>query len=186
MSAWRKSKGRTISSDAADDAARAARAAPAARCAGTTGSRFSTCSPRCGRLAPRRKSAITISRNTSSCCEPGSAMPWSVGNQLLRRGVVEDVLGRSPIASPAAQAIAERREAGEQRGRQRGHDRRAAARCESSCVTGAASTPSAPAIDARDQRVGHREPVGGEARPASPTSSFSNAARVSSPKRVQR
>ena len=50
---------------------------------GTAGSRFSTSSPRPGRLAPRRKSARTMTRKTKSSGSPRiGAPPSSVGNQL--------------------------------------------------------------------------------------------------------
>ena len=49
---------------------------------GASGSRCSISSPRLGRLVPRTNMATTISPKTRSGCTPGSATPWSVGNQL--------------------------------------------------------------------------------------------------------
>jgi hypothetical protein len=80
ISAWRKSNGKTTSATAhsstAMTTARAIRWG-----SGTAGSRFSTSSPRPGRLAPRQNIAITMITNTSSCWMPGSGLPLSVGNQ---------------------------------------------------------------------------------------------------------
>ena len=82
ISACRKSYGNTISATtpttARDHAGRSSRSGR-----GTAGSRFSTSSPRPGRLAPRRNSARTMTRKTKSSGRPGiGAPPSSVGNQL--------------------------------------------------------------------------------------------------------
>ena len=49
---------------------------------GASGRPCSTISPRVGRLEPRHHSAITMMTNVTSALTPGSAAPWSVGNQL--------------------------------------------------------------------------------------------------------
>ena len=82
ISACRKSYGKTISATTPSNAATTAGLSSRSG-RGTTGSRFSTISPRPGRLAPRRKRARTMTRKTNSSDTPRSgAPPESVGNQL--------------------------------------------------------------------------------------------------------
>src|SRR3954454_15996948 len=52
------------------------------RCSGrgTAGSRFSTSSPRLGRLAPRNARATTMMTKINSACTPGSGLPRLFGN----------------------------------------------------------------------------------------------------------
>ena len=186
ISAWRKSKGKTISADAADEARRAAAGRSSRSGRGTIGSPCSTSSPRRGRLAPRRKSAITIRTKTSSCCTPGqrrrrgrsgtsSASRRSRGcsgpcrsrGRQRRRSPIEVKVAKSAAASAGTTWSGQR----------------CAGRAE---VTGAASTPSVPSNEARRAAVLAIERRLGESPASMPETSFSEAARVARPKRVQR
>ena len=80
ISAWRKSKGSTMS---ATTPTIAAMTAGRSRCSGrgASGRRFSMISPRPGRLAPRQNIPMMIARKTSTWVTPGRALPPSVGKK---------------------------------------------------------------------------------------------------------
>ena len=151
---------------------------------GTIGSRFSTSSPRPGRLAPRRKRARTMTRKTNSSDSPRiGAPPVSVGNQLC-----VDQYTRSdwttPIERPAKQAMKNDVKPAS-RAAPRAGTTWNASDCASSAISGATRTPSPPAttqartVFTTARRLGDR--------PASiAETSSSDAALVDSPKRVQR
>jgi hypothetical protein len=81
MSACRKSKGSTMSpTTQITDMITAGRASRSGR--GANGRRCSMSSPRPGRLAPRRNSAITMTQKTKRSFTPGMAAPSAFGNQL--------------------------------------------------------------------------------------------------------
>ena len=84
MNAWRYPNGSTTSMTAAT-AARiiVGRATRVGR--GAAGNRFSTSSPRAGKLRPRTNSATTMMRNVSSDCTPGSGPRWALREPRFRR-----------------------------------------------------------------------------------------------------
>ena len=97
--------------------------------------------------------------------------------------VVEDVL-EHPDPEPDEAGDPERREAREERRGQRRHDLRAAARCGSSCVIEAARTPSPPATNVASSVLARASWLGESPISIAPIS-FSEAARVASPNRLQ-
>ena len=80
VSAWRKSNGSTTRAiPHATTPITAGRTRRSGR--GASGNRFSTSSPRPGRLAPRQNMAITMMTKMNRSLIPGIAWPWSFGNQ---------------------------------------------------------------------------------------------------------
>ena len=114
---------RTATRSAARHRRRPAPTAGRATCRGrgADGRRFSTSSPRDGRLAPRSDNANTSSRKVSSACVPGSGLPPSVGNHDKRRDVLHERLA-DPDAEAGQAGDPERVEPGEQGGGERRHD----------------------------------------------------------------
>ena len=184
ISAWRKSKGKTIRQmPQARPPSTAGRSSRSGR--GTIGRPFSISSPRRGRLAPRRKSAITIRTKMSSDCTPGQGDAVVGREPGLRRDVVEDVLGRSPMPRPTRAGDADRGEVGEEGRGERRHDLEGQRARVDRGDTGAARTPSVPTIRHASSVLTIERRLG--ERPASiAETSFSEAARVARPKRVQR
>ena len=150
---------------------------------GAKGRRFSTSSPRDGRRPPRSDRATTSTTNVSRACTPGIGLPLSVGNHdSVATHVISD--WPMPMANPATAAIHS----------ELNPANRAAARAgtmnntrvtESAWESGAATTPIAPAI-ADASTVLAIESWFGDSPLSIAVTSFSDAARVASPNRVQR
>ena len=140
-------------------------------------------SPRVGSDAPRRNIAATMSAKTSSSLTPGHAAPSLVGNHdFVDSSSISD--SSIPMPRPHAQAIANDVSRAKRAAASAGTTRNGSV-VVSSAATEPAKMPSVPSrrlassVFASDSSFGDRP-----ARRAA--TSFSDAARVASPKRVQR
>ena len=181
-SASRKSNGNTTRATAHTRANTGAVTA-SLRGRGASGRRCSTSSPRVGRLAPRRYMNNTIRTNTTSSYTPGNATPPAVGNH--ERAVTywssEPMIPR-PI--PAAHAIPNEVKPAISAAASAGTIWSGSVSV-SSCVIDAARIPMPPAI-AEASSVLTIDSRFGESPPSIAATSFSDAARVWSPNRVNR
>ncbi len=182
VSAWRKSNGSTTSATAHRTVDGIARANGCFG-RGTSGRRCSTSSPRVGSDAPRRNIAATMSTKTSSSLTPGHAAPWLVGNHdFVDSSSISD--SSIPMPRPQAHAIAKEVSLAKRAAASAGTTRNGSV-VVSSAATEPAKMPSVPSrrlaitVFASESSFGDRP-----ARRAA--TSFSDAARVASPKRVQR
>ncbi len=180
ISASRKSNGSTTS-------AIAQIATPTAvvrtRCCGrgASGSRFSTSSPRPGSFAPRRYMNSTIRMKITSSATPGIAVPPEVGNhERFEMYWISDSMIPRPI--PAAHAIPNEVNRASSAAASAGTIWSGSVSV-SSWVIDAARIPMPPAI-ADASSVFTIDSALGERPPSIAATSFSEAARVRSPKRV--
>ena len=182
VSAWRKSKGSTTSA-IAQRTLEGIAILTACFGRGTSGRRCSTSSPRVGSDAPRRNIAATMSTKTSSSLTPGIARPSVVGNHdFVEEYSISD--SSMPMPSPQRHAIQNEVSLAKRAAARAGTTRNGSV-VVSSAATEPARIPSVPSsrlassVLASDSSFGDRP-----ARRAA--TSFSDAARVASPKRVQR
>ena len=182
VSAWRKSNGSTTSAIAhriVDGIA----SAYACFGRGTSGRRCSTSSPRVGSDAPRRNIAATISTKTSSSLTPGHATLWLVGNHdFVEAYSISD--SSIPMPRPQAHAIVNEVSLAKSAAASAGTTRNGNV-VVSSAATEPARIPSVPSSRlARSEFTSDSSFGDRPARRAA--TSFSDDARVASPKRVQR
>ena len=144
ISACRKSYGKTIRQTTPTTAAIAVgRSSRSGR--GTAGRRFSTSSPRPGRLAPRRNSASDDDEEDEQLGQPAKRRSARVGREpALRRPVDRGAHWITPIASPAKQAMKNDVKPASSAAASAGTTWNASV-CASSAISGATRTPSPPA-----------------------------------------